>query len=102
MLRPPAAGRGDGPNSRGGRFETPTGAADAAEPPAAVAGPSVLRWLLVFTMGKGHVSTGYMELIATVEAQLEDEENPPSPTALDARPAWCARPQRPETVRPAP
>ena len=48
------------------------------------------------------ISTGCIKLIATVEAPLEDEEDPPAPTALGARPAWCARPQRPETVRPAP
>ena len=102
VLRPPAAGRGDGPNSRGGRFETLHGAAGAGELPAPVAGPSVLRWLLVFTMGERHFSTGCIKLIATVEARLEDEEDPPAPTALAACQAWYARPQRPKTVRPAP
>ena len=101
-LRPPAAGRGDGPNSRGGRFETVHGTAGAGELPAAVAGPSVLRWPLVFMMGDGHLSTGYMKLIATVEAPLEDEEDPPAPTALGACPAWYARIPRPETVRMSP
>ena len=61
-----------------------------------------MRWLLVFTMGERHFSTGYIKLIATVEAPLEDEEDLPAPTALGACPAWCARLQSPGTVRPAP
>ena len=56
----------------------------------------------LFMMGDGHVSTGYMKLIATVTASLEDEEDPPAPTALGARPAWCTRTPRPETVRMSP
>ena len=67
----------------------PAGVVEAGELPAPVAGPSVLRWLLIFMMGERHFSTGCEELVATVEARLEDEDEPPAPTALGGRPASC-------------
>jgi len=80
----------------------PSGLVEVGELPVPALTSPVLRWLLVFMMGKRHFSTGYIKLIATVEAPLEDEEDPPAPTALAACQAWCARLQSPETVRPAP
>jgi len=43
----------------------------------------------LFMMGERHFSTGYIKLIATVEAPLEDEDKPPAPTALSGRAASC-------------
>ena len=60
------------------------------------------RFLLCAGAALGHLPTGYEELIATVDAPLEDEEDPPAPTALGVRPAWCTRLQSPETVRMSP
>ena len=87
--RPPAAGRGDGLAGRGGRFEMPSGVVEAGELPVPALTSPVLRWLLVFMMGERHFSTGYIKLIATGEAPLEDEDKPPAPTALSGRAASC-------------
>ena len=101
-LRPPAAGRGDGLAGRGGRFETPTRVAEADELRCTANYEPVPAPFAVRRSCLEHLSTGYEELIATVDAPLEDEEDPPAPTALGARPAWCARLQSPETVRMSP
>ena len=56
------------------------------------------RFLLCAGAGGLGISTGYMELVATVEAALENDGEPPAPTALGGCQAWCAPPQRPDTV----
>ena len=70
--------------------------------PCPHSGLRILPFPALFMMGERHFSTGYIKLIATVDAPLEDEEDPPAPTAQVACQAWCARLQSPETVRPAP
>ena len=92
VLRPLPAGRGDGSITHERCSGTPDGVVQVGELAMRVGAPSVLRWLLVFMMGERHFSTGYMELVATVEVALEDEEDPPAPTAPGPRPAWCGRP----------
>ena len=47
------------------------------------------RFLLCAGAGGLGISTGYMELVATMMARLEDEDDPPAPTALGGRPASC-------------
>ena len=67
----------------------PSGLVDVGELPVPALTSPVLRWLLVFMMGKRHFSTDAIKLIATVEARLEDEDKPPAPTALSGRTASC-------------
>ena len=100
--RPPAAGRGDGSITHERCSGTLNGVAQVGEVRLHAQASPVLRCLLVFTMGERHFSTGYMELVATMMARLEDEDDPPAPTALGAHPAWCTRTPRPETVRMSP
>ena len=87
--RPPAAGRGDGSITHERCSGTLNGVAQVGEVRLHAQASPVLRCLLVFTMGERHFSTRNMELVATAVARLEDEDDPPAPTALGGRPASC-------------
>ena len=67
-----------------------------------VARLTIRGWVFVGeSPGEGRILSDRVRMRARA-ASLEDEEDPPAPTALAACPGWCARPQRPKTVRPAP
>ena len=87
--RPPAAGRGDGSITHERCSGTPDGVVQVGEVRLHAQASPVLRCLLVFTMGERHFSTRNVELVATAVARLEDEDDPPAPTALGGRPASC-------------